>query len=332
MRPIKWVAIYYSALPTQMTQKEYQRKRNQQSANWVYTQHDIEGFWNSKWYQNVNVRYHIFQVEEGKDTQSWHVQGFIQFTKRIKGTTLENMIGSGKRCFVDSSYDPDGARKYCMKEDTRVTPYEEFGNYNGKATQGDRTDLNIAKDRIREHGDYGKCLDDYSLDPITSKYPRWVHEQISRVKQVVRPKPTVNVYYGPTNTGKTARCHDQYPGIHEVRWDHGFINYVGQDAVLFDEFDKAPWPFDEMLKLLDVYPFQVNIKGGHSYWRPSVICITASSHPEGWFTRQKGYEEEWYPQFARRLSNVIDTRCSEIDESIVEAIVLQDDNEMDVGE
>ncbi|MEO5351455.1 MAG: hypothetical protein H7836_17700 [Magnetococcus sp. YQC-3] len=194
-----------------------------------------------------------------------------------------------------------------MKEDTRVTPTEEFGVFNAKTGQGQRTDLNDARDRIRAHTNYASCLDDYSLDSITSRFPRWVHEQLSRVPHLIRPKPTVIVYYGPTQTGKTARCHADYPGIHEMRLDNGFMNYVGQDVVLFDEFDKDPWPFGLMLKLLDVYPFQVNIKNGYCYWEAKTICITASGPPEDWYLEKKGYRPEWYPQLERRITKVINT-------------------------
>lgn len=176
--------------------------RNTQSANWLYTQHDTDAFYKSNWYQCVYLQYHVFQVEQCPSTGTWHIQGFIQYTKRMKGTTVQNMLGGP--CHIEPAKNVNDCRTYCMKEETRVTPTEEFGVFNAKTGQGQRTDLNDARDRIRAHTNYASCLDDYSLDSITSRFPRWVHEQLSRVPHLIRPKPTVIVYYGPTQTGKTA--------------------------------------------------------------------------------------------------------------------------------
>lgn len=279
--------------------------------HWIVTQHDLERFWgpHTDPTDHVAFRYMVYQIESSPTTGSWHVQGFIQFTQCVKSSTVANLFGGGAH--VEVAHHPDEARAYCMKAESRVTVPEERGVWEPTWARGHRVDLSIAKRRIRELGNYRDCLDEDALDKITSQYPKWVSDQLTMVSRTIRPVPIVTVYYGPTGTGKTLRCHQNNPGIHEVRWDNGFINYTGQKLVLFDEFDKAPWPFGTFLKLLDPYPFQVNIKNGYIYWEPSHVFITATEHPSEWFIGQKGYREEYLPQLMRRLTVIVDTSLAQ---------------------
>ena len=273
--------------------------------HWIITQHDIDAFWLAQ-PEHVALKYWCYQIEEGEESKSWHAQIFMQFSQCVKGSVVQRMVG-GNNPHIEVAHHPVEARNYCMKEDTRVTEPVEYGVFNVKYTQGYRTDLNIAKLAIREHGNYRKCLEDDSLDQITSRHPKWVQDQLTMVQRTIRDPPIVTVYYGPTMTGKTLRCHVNNPGIHEVRLDSGFINYSGQDLILFDEFDKEPWPFGLMLKLLDRYPFQVNIKNGYCWWEPSRIFMTSTEHPSEWYIGKKGVNPDHINQFIRRINILINT-------------------------
>ena len=137
--------------------------------HWIVTQHDIDAFWRAEPI-HIALKYWCYQIEAGAESGSWHAQIFMQFTQCVKGSTVQKLCGGGNP-HVEVAYHPNEARKYCMKDDTRVTPPEEYGIYDERFTQGFRTDLNIAKLTIREHGNYRKCLEDDSLDHITSRHP-----------------------------------------------------------------------------------------------------------------------------------------------------------------
>jgi len=226
-------------------------------------------------------RYMVYQTEVAPDTGRVHVQGYIEFKQAVRRNALKDLLG-GLAHIEPRRGTRKQARDYCMKADTRMPGTEpiELGEFS-EGGQGNRLDLTKAKAEIRSLGNYRKCLDTDSLDRVTARHPRWVTDQLMMVPRGMRTPPIVTVYYGPTNTGKTYRCHQAFPGlVHEVRLDNGFVNYSGQQYVLFDEFDKDPWPFGLMLKLLDRYPIQINIKNGYVWWEPTHIFITATESPD----------------------------------------------------
>lgn len=282
----------------------------QNARHWFVTQHDTDAFWKKADPQeHYAFKYMAFQTEECPKTGNWHIQAFVQFTCQVRGSTVQRLFG-GSKPHIEVSHHPAECRLYCMKEETRVFGPEEWGVWEPTFAKGFRTDLTVAKYNIRIHANYRRCLDDDALDPITSKYPKWVADQLTMVPRFIKPPPVVICYYGPTQTGKTYRCHMENPGVHEVQLSNKFINYSGQEKVLFDEFDKDPWPFGLTLKLLDRFPFQINIKNGYSWWEPTHIFLTASTHPREWFLCKPDYREEYWPQLERRFTSIIDTTGS----------------------
>lgn len=277
----------------------------QNARNWMFTQHDLDSFWKSSLTEHYAFQYMVYQVEVCPKTQAWHAQGFVQFICCVRGSTVKTMLGQGS-AYIEVAYLPSEARLYCMKPETRLTPPVEYGTWKEETTKGQRTDLTVAKLKIRELGSFTKCLDCDSLDGVTSRFPKWVSAQLEMVQRPIRPTPNVTVYFGPTLTGKTFRCHQENPGIHELRYNNGFMNYSGQKVVLFDEFDKAPWPFDLVLKLLDRYPFQVNVKNGYCWWEVTDIFMTGTEAPEKWFLGTHANPEH-IPQFMRRITRIVDT-------------------------
>lgn len=276
----------------------------QNARNWMFTQHDLDAFWKCTLTEHYAFQYMVYQIEECPKTTAWHAQGFVQFMVQVRGSTVKNMVGGNAH--IEVAHMPALARKYCMKDETRLTPPVEYGKWNEQMTQGHRTDLTVAKYKIRELGSFTECLDCDSLDKVTASYPKWVSAQLEMVQRPIREAPNVTVYFGPTLTGKTFRCHAENPGIHELRYNNGFMNYSGQKCVLFDEFDKAPWPFDLILKLLDRYPFQVNVKNGYCWWEVTDIFMTGTESPEKWFVGTHANPDH-IPQFMRRITRIVDT-------------------------
>lgn len=60
-------------------------------------------------------------------------------------------------------------------------------------------------------------------------------------------------------------------------WDE----YEQQEAIIIDDFD-GKWPFRDLLRLLDRYPYQGQFKGGYVPINSPFIYITCE-HPPDWF-------------------------------------------------
>lgn len=108
--------------------------------------------------------------------------------------------------------------------------------------------------------------------------------------------------FGETGTGKSHSC----PRGPEVYWkppgNMWFDGYIGEEVVVLDEFRKNWWLFSYMLRLLDVHPFQVAVKGGYIPFRAKKIYITAPVHP-----REMYPTREDVGQLIRRCTKIV--RC-----------------------
>lgn len=121
-------------------------------------------------------------------------------------------------------------------------------------------------------------------------------------------------YYGSTGTGKTKTA---WENAQKIAMDNclriasitfsgkSFINgYDGEEVVLIDDFRRNLWPLQELLKMLDRYPYIANVKGGYSNWNARYIFITCPTDPIKAYTFEKNDEEHPYDnvnQLVRRL-------------------------------
>lgn len=220
--------------------------------------------------------YLIYGREKG-ESGTPHYQGFVSFKKRKHLNWVHKLLG-GRTHLEGTKGTPKQAAEYCKKEGD----YSEFGQLPGG--QGKRTDLEDVAKAIRE----GKNLKEISEDHPAAflRYGSGVlrYRQLYRPKRIV-DQPQILVLWGETGVGKTRRVwefvnHDElwvHPG---GRW---FDGYVGQRAVLFDDFDGGWFKLTYLLKLLDRYTFQVPVKGGYTWWNPTWIYITANQHPKEWY-------------------------------------------------
>jgi len=107
-------------------------------------------------------------------------------------------------------------------------------------------------------------------------------------------KSEVVVIQGPTGTGKSKHCAEEYPDAYWKSRDQWWDGYEAHETVIIDEF--YGWiPFDLLLRMLDRYPLQVEIKGGKTNFAPKKIVITTNKNPRNW------YKDVYFPALARRV-------------------------------
>jgi len=116
----------------------------------------------------------------------------------------------------------------------------------------------------------------------------------------------VRCFIGESGTGKSWRANkeaeesggDIYYKPRGKWWD----GYTGQDNVIIDDF--YGWiKFDEMLRILDRYPHQVEIKGGFANFVSKRIWITSNKEIEDWYKERSGepFDEERLAPLRRRI-------------------------------
>lgn len=155
------------------------------------------------------------------------------------------------------------------------------------------------------HEDLVKLVDNGTIN--VKDLPRWNCAKES-YKMLHATKRRINLivkwYYGSTGTGKTRKAEDEggedcWRSGKDLQW---FDGYNGQKTAILDDLRSSSCDWGYLLRILDIYPLSVPIKGGFAKWCPEVIIITAPCLPEEMFkNRENGQIWDKIDQLKRRI-------------------------------
>lgn len=224
------------------------------------------------------ISYLIFARETAPTTGTPHLQGYIETTKRLRTRGVTSLgVGLHRAAVFNSKGSADDNIKYCSKDGDILRISGDV------RSQGERSDL----DRIRTLISEGAS----DLDIANANFASWCRyrRSFAEYRRLLEPRNLreclrTMVHVGPTGIGKTYsvfQCEpDLYPWPGAGLWFDGYSN---QPAVLFDDFDGSGVPYEYLLRLLDMYPLQVPVKGGFTEWNPVRIYITTNVPIEQWY-------------------------------------------------
>ena len=147
------------------------------------------------------------------------------------------------------------------------------------------------------------------------KYPRGIEklETESRKDPPRLRDIKVRVHWGVAGAGKSWDAmmnHEEKDVFILEKPDHGPIRwdgYTNQKVLIIEDF--RGWiSFSTLLRLLDKYPFKMNVKYGYAKAHWTTVYITANIPPQEWYP-SKGYP----PQLERRLHEVIEYTTPYVD-------------------
>lgn len=248
---------------------------------------------------DLGIKYLIFQREQG-DQHTEHFQGYVEFITlkslaQVRGwlPLAHWEIRRGSRL---------QARDYCRKEESRIEGPWEVGTF---MQQGERTDLVQFIADVREGLQTSELIDRHP--GVMCRYPRFVGTiRTAQVRQR-RLDLRVELHYGDTGLGKTRSAYDRYPELYAIPITNGqmwFDGYDGQEVVLMDDFAGAASKMElvKFLRLIDIYPVLVPVKGSHVYFEPMTIIVTTNLHPRNWWNWEN--RETQYRALARRIHQI----------------------------
>lgn len=94
------------------------------------------------------------------------------------------------------------------------------------------------------------------------------------------------VLIGPTGTGKSKYCMDNYPNAYWKQRSDWWDGYAGEETVIMDEF--YGWiPWDTLLRMCDRYPMMVQTKGGQVQFTSRRIVFTSNLAPKHWYKSER---------------------------------------------
>lgn len=225
-----------------------------------YNESDVQHF------KDLECQYIVFGFEVG-DSGTPHLQGHLVFKHPTTLNKLKKNIDDNAHwsCVISEEH----SANYCMKNK------DYFLKDNRK--QGTRTDLQNAAASVLSVGLKQTAMD-YPIEYI--KFHNGL-EKYSQIFQKDRDfKPYVTWLWGPTGSGKTRCVVDKEPDLwisgKDLRWWQGYEN---QEATLFDDFRGDFCTFHELLRILDRYPYTVEVKGGHRKLNSKRMYITSPYSP-----------------------------------------------------
>lgn len=277
-------------------------------------------------------RYSIFQFEVSSSGTP-HYQGYIEFHNNVRPASLNKADPLAHSHAEVRRGTRVEARDYCRDDAKRAVklnllssgtksrlgalklksaglfasvacgPWEQGAWEAGGS--GTRSDLASAAQMAQDTGSLRAVA--HAYPSLLVKYPRGMQLLTDMYRPVRRLPPRVILLYGPPECGKTRWVtHHEEPGaLYSKAAGHKWwCGYWGQEAVMLDEFKgKDVCPVVQLLQWLDVYPVQVEPKGGNVPLMATRIYITTNYHPAEWYN----FDRRWasYGALARRISQVI---------------------------
>lgn len=235
---------------------------------------------------------HCTYVVMGKEVgeeETPHLQSYAQFTKSVRRSVIQKWCK--KKCWAMPKYrksTPAQCRNYCIKDDDFV----EIGSFSG-VYQGQRTDIealvNAAQDLEQ------RPIDVCNEMPNTyGRYWKTFHHVRGLVTPPLRLGLRVHLYEGPPGTGKTRKAYEENDDLYILPVGTGvwFDGYQGQSCALLDDFS-GQMQLKDILRVLDIYPIQTQIKCSHTWFTPMKIIITTNVPLDDWYDYTTRRDSKW---------------------------------------
>lgn len=218
---------------------------------------------------NEDISYVCFGMEVGANGTQ-HLQGYMEFKQRIRRGAVKRISGFGRTHLETRQGTQSQAIEYCKKEGD----FYEFGTA-AVSQKGKRNDLEAVRKLIDSGAPESKIADEYfgSWCRYRKSFKAYKDLKFASGFRDV----TVYSLVGEPGVGKTRIVFENEPELWicndpTLQW---FDGYEGEPAVLLDDY-RGNGNEAFLLRLLDVYPLKVPVKGGFVNWRPMRIYITSN--------------------------------------------------------
>lgn len=313
-----WMGTYY---PSADESAEYLKNGTIPDLRLDYEREDVT-CWRGQW------EYGGKGDKDGK----LHCQFAICYRDKVRAPQARRIIGGSHGPFT-GYLEPAFSKNvwdYVTKADSRIQEIAGYGNLTDDS--GHRSDLDviygeIAQDTpiydimsrfprqfMRNHAAISKVLKRYTyrrklIHSITDSLMYDLYPLCPQLCAMYdKPRPygpcTVEIWWGVTGSGKSHKAFHEYPQAYRKsipgKWWEG---YRGESVVVFEEFnpnEDKELKLPELLKILDKYPYQVEIKGASMQLKANHFIFTTNIDPRTWY---EGHPQ--CPALARRVNKVI---------------------------
>jgi len=240
------------------------------------------------------AKYGIVGKEKGDVLEHPHLQGYIHLENALSFEKVKTFLS---RAHIEVAGGTDEQNfVYCSKQGD----FKEWGQKSDG--QGRRNDIREVANLIKS-GDITPTDIMFDYPDLYLKYSRSFEKMFSAVQPHRKEPPQVFWLYGLAGTGKTRHVIDKF-GDENVYIKDGtswWDGYSQQEVILIDDFDNGI-PYRTLLRILDRYRFQGQVKGGYVNINSPYIYITCEHPPSRYWL---GNELD---QVTRRLTSVLEIK------------------------
>lgn len=235
-----------------------------------------------------------------------HMQGYVRFANPH---ALAGVNKLAKAHWEPCKGTEQDNFDYCTKEEDRIIEWgerEKPDETDRDPKQGKRNDIA----HVRELVQAGASMEEVVCESNSYQAIRMAETMLKYFEQKRSWIPNVVWIWGPTGTGKSHMAHNicgaddaeaREPWISGVngRW---FEGYDGHEKVIIDDFRHDWCDFHVLLRLLDRYPYRVEVKGGSRQFLARWIVITSPFPPDKVYPGRIG---EDVAQLLRRITRIV---------------------------
>lgn len=271
---------------------ETSRGAGKKQRNWCFTSFRGPIEWRD------NMTYLLQGQEICPNTGNLHIQGFVVWKNARYMHGIVNDYRILGIHWAPCRGTPEENITYCKKDGN-------FTEQGKKPEQGARNDLRQIRDAIREGKTNYQLLEEFG-DKVLRTYRAvdWARDAYDDGSKDRDWEMDVRIYWGNPASGKSRAVTEEFGNKHIYRKEVGkwWDCYKDQECILIDDFDPNhchDLKYDFLLRLLDRYPMNLEIKGGHTKMRSKVIVLTSNFDPKDWFLDRDNKEA-----FFRRVKEI----------------------------
>lgn len=273
-------------------------------ASWDYTIFAAEGegpdaldVWIEKLVDFTCVNAHVASIEICPKSKRYHLQGRITFKRGYSFAAMKKIFGDhphieGTKCALDDNY-------------MRKLEADKVIDIDNRKKKGERTDLENMRDLVKETSSMRQVVNTCKTYQGVRMAEKWL-EYCEPERNIDPSDIQIHWRWGPSGCNKTRAIWEKHgkSNVFQPTTYKWWVGYDGHKIVLIDDFRPSWCTFSELLKLLDIYPYRVETKGGARQIQATLWYITSCYPPEDVYPPETFDRYNSIEQLTRRLTTV----------------------------
>lgn len=264
------------------------------SRTWFVTFNMKTRFYNPEEFSEIlkksgQIKYYIYQLEKG-NSGTYHYQAFIEY-KSPRTLNIINKYWTRHGAFIAAAKNPNAAKNYCSKIDTREEGPWEYGEWHERKSCGKRK-LDERRIEVAEKIDDGSIhnINQIPTDLIIAHGKSRFLEAMN-LKHVTENSIKNVCIVGPPGVGKSFLVHNLFPGdiSYFQKYNAGWWcpGHTNESVLLIDEFS-GYMPISTFLRITDKWPKQIEGKGVMFNGNYKFTFVLSNVPIEKWYHDEKG--------------------------------------------